>query len=169
MPRNRSRRRLSDAERAERREGHRRQLTDAVEALLSSEGWARGVRARARNGLARYSLHNQLLIAHQRPDATYVYGFRAWIELGYCVRKGERAIRILAPQTVRLHDEHADSEHDQAETRLFFRVVPVFDRGQVDPRPDRDQAPLQPPREPITGDSQAHLLEPLETLASELG
>jgi hypothetical protein len=56
MARSRSRRRLSDAERAKRREAHRRQLTDAVEVLLSSEGWARWVRARARNGLARCSL-----------------------------------------------------------------------------------------------------------------
>jgi antirestriction protein ArdC len=158
---------LTADERAERRAADRQLLTDAVQALTTSEGWQRWLKTR--RAFHRYSLHNQLLIAHQRPDATYVYGFRAWIELGYCVRKGERAIRILAPQTVRLHDEHADSEHDQAETRLFFRVVPVFDRGQVDPRPDRDQAPLQPPREPITGDSQAHLLEPLETLTSELG
>jgi hypothetical protein len=58
---------------------------------------------------------------------------------------------------------------DQAETRLFFRVVPVFDRRQVDALPDREQAPLEPPREPITGDSHAQLLEPLETLAAELG
>jgi hypothetical protein len=47
---------LSDAEREQRRQAHRRQLTDAVEALLSSNGWRRWVRARARNGLARYSL-----------------------------------------------------------------------------------------------------------------
>ena len=46
----------SESEREERREAHRRQLTEAVEALLSSEGWARWVRARARNGLRRYSL-----------------------------------------------------------------------------------------------------------------
>jgi hypothetical protein len=55
MARTRSRHRLSDAERAKRRDAHRRQLTDAVQALLSSEGWARWVRARARNGLARYT------------------------------------------------------------------------------------------------------------------
>jgi hypothetical protein len=41
-------------------------------------------------------------------------------------------------------------------------------RGQVDPLPDRVQAPLEPPREPITGDSHAHLFVPLDALASEL-
>ena len=55
MASRRSRRRLSDAEREHRRQAHRRQLTDAVEALLSSEGWRRWVCARARNGLARYT------------------------------------------------------------------------------------------------------------------
>jgi hypothetical protein len=163
----RRRRQLTDDERAELRSKERELMDKAVRSLLTSDGWQRWVRIRAM--FRQYSAANTWLIAMQMPDATRVAGFRTWLKLNRCVRKGERAIRILAPQTVRLHDEHADSEHDQAETRLFFRVVPVFDRGQVDPRPDRDQAPLQPPREPITGDSQAHLLEPLETLTSELG
>jgi len=38
-----------------------------------------------------------MLVALQAPGATYVAGFRAWLGLGYCVRKGERALRILAP------------------------------------------------------------------------
>jgi hypothetical protein len=112
-------------------------------------------RARARNGLARYSLNNQLMIALQCPQATYVCGFRAWTELGYCVRKGERAIRILAPMKVRLAADdpskvNGDGEDDE---RVFFRAVPVFDRSQVEPLPDREPAPLQPPTESITGDS----------------
>jgi hypothetical protein len=167
------RRRLSDAEREQRREAHRRQLTEAVEALLSSEGWRRWVRARGRNGLARYSLNNQLMIALRCPQATYVCGFRAWIELGYCVRKGERAIRILAPMTVRLAaDDPAarnvagDGEDDE---RVFFRAVPVFDCSQVDPLPDRESSPIEAPREPITGDSHRRLLGPLRALAGELG
>jgi N-terminal domain of anti-restriction factor ArdC len=40
------------------------------------------------------SLANQLLIAMQKPEATRVAGFRAWLKLGYCVRKGESALRI---------------------------------------------------------------------------
>jgi hypothetical protein len=54
-------------------------------------------------------------------------------------------------------------------TRTFFRAVPVFDRSQVDPLPDREPTPLEPPSEPITGDSHAHLLGPLRALADELG
>lgn len=44
-----------------------------------------------------YSMNNQLLIALQKPDATRVAGFGAWLKLGRCVRKGEKAIKIFAP------------------------------------------------------------------------
>ncbi len=91
----------TDEERASRRAADRERLERAARELLTSDGWRRWVRVRATNGLARYSFHNQLLIALQRPDATYVAGFRALLALNRCVRKGERAIRILAPISVR--------------------------------------------------------------------
>jgi hypothetical protein len=96
-----------------------------------------------------------------------VAGFKAWLELGYCVRKGERAIRILAPMPVK-PKQPADAESDDR-ARLLFRVVPVFDRSQVDPLDGRDQAPLEPPSQPLTGDSHARLLTPAAKLARELG
>jgi hypothetical protein len=84
----RSNRRLTDAEREERRERDRQRLHRATEQLLSSEGWRRWVRVRARNGLSRYSVNNQLLIALQTGGtATFVAGFRAWLKLGYAVRR----------------------------------------------------------------------------------
>jgi hypothetical protein len=58
-----SRRRSSESERDERRRADRERLQRAAEQLLSSEGWERWVRVRSRNGLARYSVNNQLLIA----------------------------------------------------------------------------------------------------------
>src|SRR5262245_28082846 len=80
---------------AARRAAEREQMKQAIAALQTSEGWGRwlGVRRHFR----AYSFHNQLLIAHQCPGATRVAGFRAWLELGYAVRKGEHAIRIWAP------------------------------------------------------------------------
>ena len=50
-----SRRRLSESGRDERRRADRERLQRAAEQLLSSEGWERWVRVRSRNGLARYS------------------------------------------------------------------------------------------------------------------
>ena len=79
--------RLSDSEREQRRERDRQRLKQAAEQLLSSDGWQRWVRVRSRNGLARYSVNNQLFIALSKPDASYVCGFRAWLQLGYPVRK----------------------------------------------------------------------------------
>src|SRR5438128_2050298 len=91
---------------AEQREARRReqleQLRLATSSLLTSEGWRRWLRTRSR--FHRYSLRNTLLIAYQCPHATHLAGFRSWLELGRCVRKGEKAIRILAPVRYRCHD-----------------------------------------------------------------
>lgn len=43
------------------------------------------------------------------------------------------------------------------------------DVSQTDPLPDREPVALEPPRQPISGDSHARLLTPLENLAAELG
>jgi antirestriction factor ArdC-like protein len=166
-------RKPTEAERAERRRADRDRLEQAARALLSSKGWQRWVRVRATNGLARYSFGNQLLIAMQRPDASYVAGFRAFLELNRCVRKGERAIRILAPMSVRDRESQTSGTGvaaDGAEgRRTVFRAVPVFDVSQTDPLPGTDPIPLAPPCEAIQGDTHADLLPPLERLAAELG
>ena len=168
-----SSRNLTEAERADRRRADRERLDTAARALLSSDGWRRWVRVRSTNGLSRYSFGNQLLIALQRPDATYVAGFRAFLELNRCVRKGERAIRILAPMSVRTADGTAGDARGDTEAgeqrRMVFRAVSVFDVSQTDPLPDREPVPLDPPSQPIEGDSHANLLRPLADLAMELG
>ncbi|MBA3718567.1 MAG: hypothetical protein H0W87_10125, partial [Actinobacteria bacterium] len=61
-------------------------------------------------------LGNTLLIAVQCPHATHIAGFRRWLELGRCVRKGEKGIRILAPVRYRTHDPEPD-KHKNDETR----------------------------------------------------
>ena len=52
---------------------------------------------------------------------------------------------------------------------MFFKTAFVFDMSQTDPIPGVEPAPLQPPREPLTGDSHADLLGPLTRLAESLG
>lgn len=158
--------------RAERRTAEREQMKEAVEALRSSEGWQRWLRARRH--FHAYSFHNQLLIAHQCPDATRVAGFRAWLKLGYCVRKGEKSIRIWAPippckKAIKAWREAGSNSDEKPKT--YFRLVPVFDRSQVEEIPDHPggPTPLEPPHEPITGDSLAHCIAPLTAFAAELG
>lgn len=124
-------------------------------------------RVRAQGGLARLSLNNQLRVALSRPEATFVAGFRAWLKLGYCVRKGEKAIRIVAPMPIKRREtENADADDG---TRVLFKGVSVFDRSQVAPIDDMPQAPLEPPSEPLTGDSHAHLLGPMRVFVESLG
>ena len=165
-----ARRRLSDAEKDARRRADRERLEHAARELLTSDGWKRWIRVRATNGLARYSLRNQWLIAlecHRRGiTPTYIAGFRAFLQLNRCVRKGERAIRILAPVAVKERDDHGE---ETGAKRIFFRTVPVFDVSMTDPLPGMEPVPLAPPAQPIEGDSHAELIPPLVALARELG
>lgn len=166
----RSRARLSGEERDARRREQLQRLQEATSALLTSEGWQRWLRTRAR--FHRYSLRNTLLISVQCPQATQVAGFRRWLELGRCVRKGETAIRIFAPVRYRRRaDENADS-HDgdeDGERLVGFTLACVFDVSQTEPLPGVEPAPLEPPRQPVSGDSHQHLLAPLEAHAASLG
>ena len=83
-----------------------------------------------------YSLSNQLLILAQRPDASRVMGFRAWQKAGYSVRKGESGIAIYAPMLLkRRDDEPTAADSADAAPRLAYRIVYVFDLGQVEPLP----------------------------------
>lgn len=104
-------------------------LADQVEAFRTSEGWLRWLRVASR--FRTYSLRNQLLISAQRPDATYVAGYRTWQSLHRQVRKGETGIRILAPVVVKA------AEADAAPDRVLagFRLVTVFDIAQTDGEP----------------------------------
>lgn len=142
-----------------RHQDARERLEQAVETLAGSEGWRAWVRTRA--AFRRYSFHNTLLIAMQRPDATHVAGYRTWQRLGRQVRRGEKGIAIFAPMTYKPKD--SDGQETEA-ARTFFRVVHVFDVSQTfgDPLPE-------PPREPISGESHAELLPRLERHASGIG
>jgi len=166
-------RKLTEAERAERRQADRDRLEQAARTLLSSEGWQRWVRVRSTNGLSRYSFGNQLLIAMQCPDATYVAGFRAFLALNRCVRQGERAIRILAPMSVRTRENDTDGreggEDGDQPRRTVFRAVAVFDVSQTEGVPGTEPVSLDSPSQPIQGDTHSHLLPALEELAVELG
>jgi antirestriction factor ArdC-like protein len=168
-----TRRRLTDEERAQRRAQDRDRLEQAARELLTSDGWQRWVKVRSRNGLAKYSLGNQLLIAMQAPEARFVAGFHAWKDLGRRVAKGEHGIRILAPIPLRpgaeQESDRSGSQDDNRRPRTLFKSVAVFDIAQTEAIPGREPIPVEPPRSPITGDSHAHLLAPLAALAGELG
>jgi antirestriction protein ArdC len=107
------------------------------------------------------------------PRGDQVAGFRKWLELGWCVRKGEKAIRIWAPcppskKAIRRWRE--TGAKPDSEPRTFFRLVHVFDASQVSPLPDfpGDPVPLSRPHEPIAGEGLADRLPPLVEFADSL-
>ena len=120
---------LTDAEREQRRAADREFVQQAVEQLRSSEGWQRWLTTRRHFHV--YSLTNQLLIAAAMPHATRVAGFKAWLKLGYCVRRGERAvIRIwipIPPSKAKLEAWRAAGADPAEKPRTFFRLGPVWD------------------------------------------
>jgi antirestriction factor ArdC-like protein len=77
-----------------------------------------------------YSFGNQMLIALQCPTASHVAGFHAWKGFGRSVRKGAKAIRILAPMVGKNKDV---AEGELGESRVYgFRSVCVFDISQTE-------------------------------------
>jgi antirestriction protein ArdC len=113
----------------------------------------------------KYSWTNCLLIALQRPNATYVAGFRAWLGLGRHVRKGEKGIAILAPVIYKRKPEGQDQKPDdnsstaEVSRRLVgFRSAYVFDVAQT----EGQELPEFPT---VKGDPQQHL-ERLKTFVS---
>jgi antirestriction protein ArdC len=82
----------------------------------------------------RYSWHNVILIATQKPAATYVAGFNAWHKLGRFVKKGEKGIMILAPVVRRKAEDAEPAETDESSTAVGFHAAYVFDISQTDGR-----------------------------------
>ena len=162
---------LSEEERAERRRADREFARQAVELLRSSEGWQAWLTTRGH--FHRYSLNNQLLIAMQRPQATRVAGFRAWLKLGYCVQRGERAIRIwvpLSPSPKQLAKWEQAGSDPAERPPTYFKLGPVFDRNQVQALPPpATPAPVDPPVRELTGEDLAPVLPRLIELAREVG
>ena len=96
----------------------------------------------------RYSWGNCLLIYSQRPDATHVAGFHAWLKLRRYVRKGEKGIAILAPMVGRKKADETAAEDEQS--RVFgFRAAHVFEVSQTEGEPLAEFATVK-------GDPQDH-------------
>lgn len=152
----RKRRRLTREERKQRvTEAHAR-LTEAIDGLMSEEGWK--AMLEASTWLRRYSLHNLLMITRQYPAASDVRPMSEWNALGRHVRKGESAIRIWAPRFQRSrnpdHDDPNDDDTDSsgadptteetARQLRGFLLVNVFDVAQTEGEPLPEAAQTGP-------------------------
>jgi antirestriction protein ArdC len=110
-------------------------LAEGISNLTSSEEWRRYLDFQSR--FHRYSYNNVLLIAIQSPGATQVAGFNAWKKMGRFVRKGEKAVWIVAPMIYKQTDERTDEatgDETQTPRKVIrgFKWVPVFDVSQTE-------------------------------------
>jgi hypothetical protein len=96
----------------------------------------------------KYSFYNVCLIYMQKRDAQKVAGFKAWNELGYKIKKGSKAIHILAPQkytfievegkriSFRNMTKEQKERKEEHKTGIYFVPAPVFDISQAEKGPD---------------------------------
>jgi len=148
-------------------------ITDAIAALAAETDEVRASETLARyfktvSQFHRYSLHNQILIWLQKPDATLVAGYRTWQQkFNRYVKKGEKGIAILAPRTFKPKEDGDDNQarkgrqqQDEGEEpttvlvstlacgegdqpaprrRIYFTTVYVFDVSQTEGDPLPDE------------------------------
>lgn len=84
----------------------------------------------------QYSPRNIQLILAQNPEATHVASFKKWKDdFERSVNKGEKALRVLAPMTVKVKDPKTKEvlldNNGNERTRTYFKMVPVFDVSQT--------------------------------------
>ena len=107
-------------------------LEEGVKAVFESDRYKEYLACMSK--FHNYSLNNCLLISAQYPAATAVAGYRSWQQnFGRQVRKGEKAIKILAPCKYKVETEEKDENGDPKMMELTgFRVVSVFALEQTE-------------------------------------
>ena len=108
--------------------GALRRLAGLSEAARQDEHFSAWLRSQA--AFHHYSWRNAWLIGMQCPGASRVAGFRQWEKLGRAVRRGQKALWILAPSKWKKEVETAAGKEERE--GLYFRQVPVFDISQTE-------------------------------------
>jgi len=103
---------------------------DNLALQLETDSRALTIFLEAMSRFHRYSFGNVLLIYAQNPNATRVAGFGCWKSLGRYVKKGEKAIAILAPMLMKRSKDKTEDEK-----LIGFTVAHVFDVSQTEGDP----------------------------------
>ena len=116
-----------------------------------------------------YSARNRLLVYLQRPRARFCKGYRDWLKNGRQVRKGEKALTILAPLVRRPTKAEVAAGADADRCVPFgFRAVAVFDYEQTDAVRD-DALVYEPPMIRLDADGPSGLSARIEAAITETG
>ena len=94
-----------------------------------------------------YSVKNILWLQMQKPDASRVAGMKTWNKLGRKVNKGEKSLRVLAPQKhkkeiemdkldIKTGKQYVDKNGNPVREKqtmewVSYKAVPVFDIAQT--------------------------------------
>ncbi len=122
-------------------------LQEGVKSIFESDKYKEYLRFMSK--FHTYSINNQILIYSQMPDATLIAGYDTWKKHHRYVRKGEKAIQIIAPCTYKkeVDDTYADGtvkKDSDGNVRKKtvelkgFKACSVFDMSQTegDPIPE---------------------------------
>jgi len=117
-------------------------MESALRSMLTEPGWRHLLDLRSHPG-HRYSLGNIAWLCAQAEQRgmplSEVRGFRAWEAVGRNVRRGEKALRVLAPITAKVQpkpDDPAQTTGSAPQVRVVgWRTVAVFDVSQTDGPP----------------------------------
>lgn len=124
-------------------------LEQGIKNLFESDKYMNYLKVMSR--FPSYSFNNSLLIAMQKPDATYIAGYKSWEKnFGRHVQKGQKGIRILAPSPYKIKKdvEKLDPNTQQPVigrdgkplkerveiTIPAYKVITVFDISQTEGR-----------------------------------
>lgn len=105
-------------------------MVKGVSEFLNSNKWKEFLKFQSH--FYNYSFGNVVMIFMQKENATYVAGFKAWNKLGRYIKKGEKAIKILAPVKVKVKGEKESEEQKERYVLKGFKVVNVFDISQTE-------------------------------------
>lgn len=139
-------------------------LTASVQAVVASGQLQRWLDGMASNGMNRWSANNRLLAMVQMVqrgepvEDLHLMGFRQWEGHGRHVRKGARAVWILAPMTRKVEEEADDGTTTLKQRVVGFKGVPVFNVS------DTEGEPLPaPPIRALEGEATPGTIEGLTT------
>ncbi len=80
-----------------------------------------------------YSFYNQIILCFA--GCSQVAGYKKWKELGRTVKKGGKAVWILAPWLKKVGEKEEGEEKKDVKVLHGFFSVPVFDIGQTEGEP----------------------------------
>ena len=106
-----------------------KKLEEGVKAVFESEKWKEYLDFMGK--FYDYSANNCLLIMMQKPEASLVTGYKSWEKMNRHVKKGEKAIKIIAPMMHKTERINREGETEEVKWTTYH-AVSVFDISQTE-------------------------------------